>query len=638
MKKLSSLLTYPVKTIRGTIRGLFVSVSAAFCLLSFAVPVSALDLTVDHLGDLGDANLSDSLCATSGGTCTLRAAIEQINSTNEASNSVLFSGGLSLPGTILLGADLPIVTRDITITGPGSDAVTVDGQLLRRIFRFQSSPTVVIEGLTLARGATDFGGAVYQSGGALTVREVVVRDSVATQDGGGIRCQGCALTVELSRISGNVSGLSGGGIYVISGSAWVTDSIISDNTVLGDLWTGGGLSISGGPLLLSDVVVENNRAGYGGGVYVSLTSGNAADIIYSLIAGNTAFHASGYGGGVGYNTSTGGGTLTLHSVTLAGNQADWGGGLSANAISGYVLLVNSTISGNTAGIAGSGLSNPSSVVQLSNVTITGNSGSGAALDGYGNFISENSVIAANTITSAGGPDCNATITSTGYNLIGDATGCTVVTSTGDQVGSGSAPLDPLLGTLAWNGGPTPTHLPVKNASELSTLIEMANPAGCTWDSDRDGGSTAEVALLYDQRIFARPYDADGSGVARCDIGAVEWSYCDDGIQNNGETGIDCGGGGCGQCVCLAADRAQTWGVTYGTMQAAYDAAIDGRLIKVLADATPGGAFVADRNIYARYSMGESCDRLRNKGETMLTGPVSIEQGTFVLVAGSMSVH
>lgn len=647
MKKLSSLLCYPMKTSRGTIRVLFALVAVACCLLCFAVSAAAAyNFTVTSLSDLGDANL-DGTCGALHVIsinppvfelrCTLRAALEEIQDGGTGVNTVSFDPTLS--GTITLSSALPTITKHVTITGTGTDAVAVDGDHGQRIFSFSTSPTVVIEGLTLKRGSAGSGGAVYQSGGSLTLREVVVKDNSVTDFGGGVYCSSCSLTVQRSRISDNTSVDSGAGIGVFSGSISITDSIIAGNAASNGGSVGGGLYISnGGYLLLNNVVVENNRAGQGGGIYMYLDAGVSADIMNSLVAGNTAFAQYGAGGGIDYR-SAGGTVLTLHSATLSGNRADWGGGLSVSSTGDYALLVNTTISGNTASIDGGGLLNSVSVVQLSNVTITENSSVGSAVEGNGDFVAENSVIAANTTTApAGGPDCSATITSAGYNLIGDDTGCTVITSSGDQVGNGSVPLDPLLGPLAWHGGKTPTHLPLKNGSELSTLIEMANPGGCTWDSDRDGGTTSEIPLDNDQRFFTRLYDADGSGGARCDIGAVEWSFCDDGISNNGETGIDCDGGGCGQCACPAADRAQVGGVTYATMLAAYDSAYDGALIEVLSDATPSGSFVADRNIYAHYSMGKGCDFLRNRGETMLTGPVSIEQGTFVLVAGSMSIN
>ena len=47
--------------------------------------------------------------------------------------------------------------------------------------------------------------------------------------------------------------------------------------------------------------------------------------------------------------------------------------------------------------------------------------------------------------------------SLGWNLVGDATGCGMVSEEGDRLGTAAEPIDPLLGDLADNGGPTPTH-------------------------------------------------------------------------------------------------------------------------------------------------------------------------------------
>ena len=45
--------------------------------------------------------------------------------------------------------------------------------------------------------------------------------------------------------------------------------------------------------------------------------------------------------------------------------------------------------------------------------------------------------------------------SNGYNLIGDGSGGTgLVTGNGNQVGTAASPIDPLLGLLQDNGGPT----------------------------------------------------------------------------------------------------------------------------------------------------------------------------------------
>src|SRR5262249_11450467 len=53
-------------------------------------------------------------------------------------------------------------------------------------------------------------------------------------------------------------------------------------------------------------------------------------------------------------------------------------------------------------------------------------------------------------------------TSLGNNLVGDGTGAPgfVGGTGGDRVGTAAAPIDPRLGPLADNGGPTPTHAPL----------------------------------------------------------------------------------------------------------------------------------------------------------------------------------
>ena len=90
-----------------------------------------------------------------------------------------------------------------------------------------------------------------------------------------------------------------------------------------------------------------------------------------------------------------------------------------------------------------------------------------------------------------------------HNLLGDNSGCTFSATTGDIVGTGASPVDPLLGSLADNGGSTQTH-------ELLTgsrAIGAGNPA-----TPGSGGSACES---IDQRGTSRPQGTD------CDIGAYE---------------------------------------------------------------------------------------------------------------------
>jgi hypothetical protein len=72
-----------------------------------------------------------------------------------------------------------------------------------------------------------------------------------------------------------------------------------------------------------------------------------------------------------------------------------------------------------------------------------------------------------------------------YNLIGDGTGMTGLSNgvNGNLVGSAAAPIDPLLGPLQDNGGPTKTHALLIG----SPAIDAGNNAYATdWDQRGEG--------------------------------------------------------------------------------------------------------------------------------------------------------
>jgi len=93
-----------------------------------------------------------------------------------------------------------------------------------------------------------------------------------------------------------------------------------------------------------------------------------------------------------------------------------------------------------------------------------------------------------------------------YNLIGDGTGMTGLHNgvNGNLVGSAAAPIDPLLGPLQDNGGPTLTHALLAG----SPAIDAGNNAYATdWDQ-RGEGFPRIVNGIID--IGAFEYQGDGS--------------------------------------------------------------------------------------------------------------------------------
>jgi CSLREA domain-containing protein len=198
-----------------------------------------------------------------------------------------------------------------------------------------------------------------------------------------------------------------------------------------------------------------------------------------------------------------GGNVTISGVAIknGGSNVGDGGGIYNG---GTLTLNNSTVSGNVASAGGGGIYN-SGTLALNNVTIANNTANngGGILNDVGTVEFRNTIIAGNTAVSA--PNCSDTLSSLGYNLVQDTSGCTITgDTTGNIIGQ-----DPLLGPLQNNGGKTETHALLLG----SPAIDAGNPAGCFGS---DG------LLTTDQRGEVRPLDGDDDRQAVCDIGAFEF--------------------------------------------------------------------------------------------------------------------
>lgn len=243
------------------------------------------------------------------------------------------------------------------------------------------------------------------------------------------------------------------------------------------------VSISG--LTVRDGAVS----GSGGGVRVG--SSATLDLRYCVVTDNTIAGTSVTGGGIYV-----GGTLNLRYSTVSGNQAT-GSGSSGGGVAGSgatIRVVNSTISGNSAAALGGGLYVDSSTAQISSSSVVSNTAAvGGGLANASNTVTiRNTIIAGDTDTTTVFPDIYLTITSAGYNLIGNQGSQAFTPTTGDQVGTSASPIDSLLLSLADNGGDTPTHA---LGSDSSPAADAGNPGGCV---DHDGNS-----LDWDQREYGR---------------------------------------------------------------------------------------------------------------------------------------
>jgi CSLREA domain-containing protein len=385
---------------------------------------SSVDIGAYEVQGLLVTNTADS------GAGSLRQAITDAN-VNPGIDAINFQTGLT--GTITLLSALPDLSTSMDINGPGPTQLTIQrstagGTPTFRIFRINSGQVVNISGLTLSNGSAPGGAFPGNSGGAI----------------------------------------------LNSGSLVLSNILISGNTAD----SGGGIS-NQGPLTLRNTIVSGNNAVVGGGISTQLQGVSlTVSIADSTISGN---NTSGSGGGLFNSNLAGTTTLTIINSTISGNTG--GGGAYHSVSQGGMIIgtfTNVTISGNTSGTTsgfGGGIANSSQTtgstvnLAITNSTISGNNVAGA--NGIGGGIANNEFGSTNTLTlhntivagnfrnsGASSTDISSTVDPTSSsNLIGDGTGMTGISngSNGNMVGTSGAPILPLLGPLANNGGPTQTH-------------------------------------------------------------------------------------------------------------------------------------------------------------------------------------
>ena len=280
--------------------------------------------------------------------------------------------------------------------------------------------------------------------------------------------------------------------FSVTGTITLTD---------GELAIAKNLTITGPTSAPGITVSGNNQSRIFSIVTNPVTGNNSVSVSNLTLSGGNGVGASfsGNGGGISNDLNQ---TLNVANCTFSGNTAASGAGAIRNA--GTLTVTNSTFFGNSA-ISG-GAIRSGGALAVANSTIFGNTATGGfgggILKGSGTWFSlSNSIVAGNSAPT--GPDISGPVAGGGYNLVGKGDGSTGLThgTNGNQVGTIAAPLNPLLGALASNGGPTKTLALLAG----SPAIDTGDPAFA---------------------ITNTPYDQRGLGFVRksssaIDIGAYE---------------------------------------------------------------------------------------------------------------------
>ena len=419
--------------------------------------------------------------------------IRAFNFTNVSLNNLDISGNrTSGQGGGIFVANSTMTVTNCTVSN--NDA----GSSASGIFVYES--TVTITGSTIKANLV---GGIQTNGGNVTLQSSTVIGNNFGGNGGGIANGGGTFTIIDSIISGNRALQGGGGVSGTNGSITITNSSIVNNT---SIYGGGGGIQSNGRLTVTGSTIAyntDNSPNFGGGGIFNRAQTTTLNITNSLIKGNTT---TGDGGGI-YNDGTGQNenySLLINSSLIVENSATGkGGGVWVDT---DLLFYNVTVTGNNSMSNGGGIFNSGLYTLITNVTIANNqAANGGGVQNENFLYTRNSLVANNVATGGTSRDWSGFVDSFGYNLIKDVSGATIAGTiqTGNIFG-----MDPLLGPLRNNGGPTMT-LALRPGSPAIDKGAFVNPA----------------PLLNDQRGFLRPVDfdlvpnaVDGNG---SDIGAFE---------------------------------------------------------------------------------------------------------------------
>ena len=440
-----------------------------FLALGAGTPVAATTRTVTNLNDSGAGSLRDTIAASA------------------SSDSINFS----VNGTILLTGGELAIGRNLNIIGPAG-GLTVSGNNNSRVFNIVGG-SVVISNLAISNGrmvgtngvsggAGNGGpGGPAQAGGILNNANLALvnctlQGNTATGGQGGS-----------APLSGGDGGRAvGGAICNFGGLSLLNCSFIA-NSVTG----GNSGSSDGGP-------GGNGGDAYGGALY-SIASASLVNCTFSDQTSQAGAAVTSFSGGNGgsafgaciYSASA----LSLVNCTLNRSSAIGGsggkggstGGDGGDAQGGGIYQLGGTTFQNSILSSGS--------------TVAGLGGSAPGTPGSNG--------------TAASPDVYGLVTSYGHNLVAKADG-SLGWNSSDLTGSIATPLDPLLGPLQRNGGPTLTTAPL--------------PGSAAINAGDDAVLGAPLNLTTDQRGRSRKSGAHVD-IGAYELGAVSWTVLN--INDNG---------------------------------------------------------------------------------------------------------
>lgn len=452
-------------------------------------------------------------CADDNSPGTLRTVVAAA-----VSGDVVDLSSLSCSAISLQNGSIPIDVDDITLQGPGAEALVIQGDFYSdRILDHSGAGVLTLTGLTVSRGRVyTYASGAYAEGGCIRSSSdtgvVSLVDSAVSYctaaipfgDGSAFSAQGGCISASNVRmlrstaVSCRAYGFTAVGGAVSAGYLYMNDSRLGQIFLPNTIYPAS--DGAGGAAAVNTAVIVSSRITRGLTYGIDFPGAGLAAVFGSVtITDSTLDHnyASGVGGAVWvpytlvenppgeypqFTACPGG--LTIRNSTISGNSATNGGAIYEACPN--MLMSNSTVAFNRAtGIPTRG---------------------GAVMLWYGRPRFESSIIANNETVGTSGGDLVAIDASiAGSNNL--------IVRTNIPVPRDTLRANPRLGDLTDNGGPQPTLALLPGSAAIDA---GSNPAGLLFDARGEGyprvvGASADIGAFEVQQpavdlIFVDAFD------------------------------------------------------------------------------------------------------------------------------------